>query len=119
MSPLSVREFSGGVVTLGAADTRAVNELLEADSLDIGARGSLVASSDVQDYTELLDNNAAAFAKSLGLIDGSSLNSPMLVAVGEGYHTSMYTDTYLAALFARSGASSTSTATLVFELLNG
>ncbi len=119
MSPLTVREFSGGVVTLGAADTRAVNELLAADSLDIGARGSLVASSDVTDYTELQDNDGNPFFKSLALIDGSSLNSSMLVAVGEGYHTSMYPDTYLASLFARSGASSPIVASLVFELLNG
>lgn len=52
---LHVASFGGGVVLEGAADTRKIDEVLRADSVEIGPRGALVAASDVTDYTTLLD----------------------------------------------------------------
>ena len=84
---LHINSFGGGAVVQGSADTRRIDEVLVADSVDIGPRGALIATSDLSDYT-VLDDVAAAPAPwskihaLLAAMPGYSQVS--VLAIGEG-----------------------------------
>lgn len=86
MSPLHVPSFGGGIVRLGSPNVQRTDELLVADSLDIGPRGQLVASSDVSDYYTLKDLQGApaAWTQLHGLDVFMTQNAAMVAAGGEG-----------------------------------
>jgi len=106
--PLNVNSFGDGLVINGAADTRKVGELLQADSVDIGVRGALIAASDLTAYVTLEDggNNALPWSRLHALLPcmpGSQ--EPQVVAVGEGRTASPGTY-YLTQAFNREGVAS-------------
>lgn len=84
---LHVNEFSGGVALLGSADTRAVNEILLGDSLDIGPRGALQCASDVTPYLLINDDGsvAAPWSRLYALVDVATAGYTKVLAVGEGF----------------------------------
>jgi hypothetical protein len=102
VSPLHVPSFGGGVVLMGAADTRGADEVLQADALDIGPRGALVCASDVSDYVRLVDDAGAAPSALFGLATTTAGPNVVTVAVsqgGSGGHSA-----YLVHTFPRDGA---------------
>lgn len=110
---LHVKSFGGGVALLGSADTRAIDEVLEADSLDIGPRGALICSSDVTDYITLFDGAGTPVAVSAirGMASAPSILAGEVAAVTDGdwYDVSTLADlpTYLLNVFAREGVTTT------------
>lgn len=111
---LHVPSFGGGAVIAGAPDQRKIDEILEADSFDIGVRGALVAASDVTDYVTLEDADAPAVPWTrlyglLGVMPG--FDATRMLAIGEGVGTDPQAiglpgPAYLLVSFARSGAAS-------------
>lgn len=102
---LHVPTFGGGIVRLGSPNVQRTDELLEADSLDIGPRGQLVATSDVTDYYALQDLQAApaAWSKLYGLSKLLGVNTAFIVALGEGKDAGGVLR-HIVALLERSGA---------------
>jgi len=87
---LHVSSFGGGVVKAGAPDQRKIDEVLEADSLDIGIRGALVAASDVTAYTSFEDGGTvpALWTALRGLLATfPGFDQTRVLAVGEGNGT--------------------------------
>ncbi len=103
---LHVPTFVGGVVLEGGAESRGINELLEADSLEIDRRGPLVAASDRSDYTTLLDLSAAPWSRLYGILSMAIPGAVQSIAIGEGIGPSFNLE-YIMNFFARSGAAST------------
>lgn len=106
--PLHVASFGGGVVREGAADTRGINELVAADSLDLGPRGALIATTDVTPYVVLDDGNTvpAPWTRLYALLSAMpGFQTSLLVAVGEGVAVGGNT-VYVANSFAREGMGS-------------
>ncbi len=84
---LHVNSFGGGAVVEGAAGTRRIDEVLVADSVDIGPRGALVCTSDVSDYVLLKDGAAAPapWTRIFGLISAMpGFSQAKVIAVGQG-----------------------------------
>ena len=83
---LHVNTFAGGVALLGSADTRAVDEVLQADSCDIGPRGALVCASDVSPYLTIndLDTSPVPLMRVYGLLEASGATYSVIIAVGQG-----------------------------------
>lgn len=84
---LHVPSFGGGVVLEGAADTRRIDEVLEADSLDIGPRGALVCTAGVTDYVTILDGDAVPvpWSRLYAIFSNiSGLNIGQVLVIGEG-----------------------------------
>lgn len=84
MSEFHLSDFGGGVVLAGSADTRKVNEVARADSVDIALRGALVAASDVTDYANVTDQNGAPLSSVLGIVPMSGFNTGDVFVIGEG-----------------------------------
>jgi hypothetical protein len=101
---LHVNEFSGGVAVLGSADTRAVNEILLGDSLDIGPRGALQCASDVTDYVAITTGVPNPWSKLYALLDVATAGYTKVLAIGEGDVGGG--TTYLGVTFSREGTSS-------------
>ena len=124
--PLHVAAFGGGVVLEGAADTRKIDEVLQADAIDIGPRGALIATSDVTPYVVLNDGASvpAAWSKLYGLFSmmpGTAF--VQMVAIGEGQARvdafSPYGPAYIVRTFDREGDASPVTGTAAdFNLLS-
>lgn len=117
---LHVASFGGGVALEGAADTRRIDEVLQADGLDIGARGALVATAGITDYTTLEDFEGNAWTALHALYSMSGVDFVRVAAVGEGKDSSVPPElVYLSQIFNRLGAASStpvgSTAT-VFQI---
>ena len=105
--PLMIRNFDGGVAIVGSADTRGINELLVADSMDLGPRGSLVAGSDVTPYTTVLDSVGAPFGRIFEIADASSLNLSDVAVIGVGGGDNLGTPSYIYAMLDRATATAT------------
>lgn len=105
MPPLHVGSFGGGVALLGASDQRQVNEVLQADGLDLQPRGALVATADASPYVTLLDETGANWATVLGLGDMAGFTGTKVIAVGIGNRIGP-TLTYLFSLLDREGMAS-------------
>lgn len=101
---LHINSFGGGVVLAGAPDTRKTDELLAADSVDIGARGALICASDVTDYVTLRDDANAPFARLYALLSVAGFNFARVVGVGEGDFGG--DPSYIWNIFDREGATS-------------
>ncbi len=111
---LHVSSFAGGVALLGSADTRAVDEVLLADSCDIGPRGGLVCASDVSPYLTLDDLGTvpAPWSRLYGLLEASGATYAKIIAVGSGLFAGMPDANALFCLpFDREGESSPVSAT--------
>jgi hypothetical protein len=115
--PLNVNNFGGGVVLAGAAGTRQISEVLDADSYDIGSRGALVCTSDATPYVVLDDVSDDPWSALYGLGSVSILQLTAAVAIGVGdfedsgftRRTGNYdspTPGYLFSVFMRTGAAS-------------
>jgi hypothetical protein len=101
---LHVPSFAGGVVRTGSPDAQATDELLEADSLDIGPRGQLVCATDVSDYVTLNDLFGRVFRDVYGIADVVVGGVPQLLVLGRGRDITNVFERYAIARFARSGA---------------
>lgn len=103
---LQVSSFGGGVALVGGADTRGVDELLQADSVDLGARGAIVCAPGVADYVTLLDGIVGNPVSALhALLSTSGINYVSTLAVVEGVYTGA--PAYMLVKFARTGEAST------------
>lgn len=120
--PLHVNSFGGGAVIQGSADTRRIDEVLAADSVDIGPRGALIATSDLTDYVTLNDGSAVPVPWSriyalLASMPGYS--QALVLAVGEGvardFPGNPYGPCYLINTIQRVGQASPLGAPLVVE----
>ena len=103
--PLHVSAFSG-VVLEGSADQRGIDELLQADSIDVGPRGALIASTDVTPYLTLLDggNVPAPWTRLYALLAAMpGYQAPQIVAVGEGATYGTPGSFYMMTSFSREG----------------
>lgn len=83
---LHIGGFGGGVAILGAADTRKIDEVAIADSLDIGARGALVMATERAAYLTLNDGGTvpAAWTQLLALIAAAGFDYSRVLAIGAG-----------------------------------
>jgi hypothetical protein len=79
---LSVTAFGGGIVLEGSADSQSTDELREADSYDIGARGQLVAASDVSSFQNVTDG-VNALSPVYGMCIIAVPQAPRLLFVGD------------------------------------
>ena len=123
--PLHVAAFGGGVVLEGAADTRKIDEVLQADAIDIGPRGALIATSDVTPYVVLNDGAAvpARWTNLFGvysMMPGSGFVPMLAVGQGTGRIDSMspYGVTYVWRTFDREGDASPVTGATNFGIFN-
>ena len=87
MTVLHVPSFGGGVVRVGSPNVQRTDEVLEADAFDIGARGQLVAASDLTQYADLRDEAVPSTGRWVHLYALSSImlgQIPYALAVGQG-----------------------------------
>jgi hypothetical protein len=98
-----VPSFGGGVVRLGSPNVQRTDELLEADSFEIGPRGQLVIASDVSDYVTIQDFLFGAFLDLYGIADVVVGGVPQLLVLGRGKNLGVF-DRYFQARLARDGA---------------
>lgn len=106
---LHLASMGGGVVLQGAPGQRRIDELLEADSYEIGTRGALVAASDVSDYV-LLDDDGAPIEPwtfLLGLLAVMpGFDQTKVLAVGYAANVGGGSGSFMVAPLAREGESS-------------
>lgn len=103
---LHVNTFAGGVALVGSADTRAIDEVLDADSYEIGPRGSLACASDVTDYLTINDagTSVAPWYRLYAILDVANATYARMLAIGEGFTGD--DPVYQCVTFAREGQSS-------------
>lgn len=104
--PLHVASFGGGVLLAGSAEQRHIDELLAADSYEIGPRGALIAASDVTPYVTLNDNKVGtplAVIRIHGLAAVSGFGQATVMGICEGLD-GFAPVVYLVDSFVRQGA---------------
>jgi len=83
MSVLSVPVFGGGVVLEGSADAQRTDELADCQSYDIGARGQLVATTDLTTFAKTTSGlGTESLAPIFGIDAVAHPANPLLVMVG-------------------------------------
>lgn len=82
---LRIAGFGGGAVLEGSADTQRTDEVQVADSVDITGRGTLVCTSDAQDYVQMVDTliDNQGFSRCYHLFQFDTFNSARIGMVGE------------------------------------
>ena len=103
MSILRIPSFGTGINVSGAPDTRAVTDVLGADSVDLQPRGALVLSSDITDFINLTDNQFVPTQLSTVYLLGEYLDQTEAFAIGQGFDFNGATNdpVYLFNLFTR------------------
>lgn len=80
---LSVNSFGGGVVLEGSADVQHTDELMVADSYDIGPRGQLVAASDKSNFADTTAGTGTRLTPIYGMEVAQIPQGSFLLFVGD------------------------------------
>lgn len=112
---LHVPSFGAGVVLAGAPGQRRIDEVLAAESYDIGTRGALVAASDVTPYLTIVSTAimtpGTPWVRLYALLSAMpGFDQTQILAIGEAPNPSLVPPppdfTYFFAVFPRTGQAS-------------